>query len=308
MSIVERAIKKLQKQAAAAPKPAPQVPAPAAAAAQPAFDETVSLDGYVPTTPSHSIRLDVARLRSARLLAPPDQERELAGQYRHIKRPLIQRGIGRGADRLKDGNALMITSALPAEGKSFTSLNLALSMALEQELRVLLVDADVARPRLSREFGLDNRPGLLEVLEAGTDPDELIVGTDVPTLTLLPSGRPTSNATELLAGPRMEQVVRQLCARDPERMIIFDSSPVLPTTEARALAHSMGQILVVVKAGKTPQQAVQEAIHLLGERSHINMVLTHAAGASAGAYYYASYGYGAYGDPPPGPDAGRSES
>jgi len=296
MSIVERAIRKLQQNY--------QPPAPRAVVPPPGLEAVDPLTAPLTVTlePTHlpvrrSIKLDLNGLRARRLLPPLDQEREIAAQYRQIKRPLIARGIGRGEERVPRGNALMLTSALPGEGKSFTSLNLALSMALERQLSVLLVDADVARPRLSREFGLEHDPGLLDALdEDGVDPETMLIGTDLPTLKILPAGTQSSTATEALAGPRMEEIIETLCNRDPERMIVFDSPPVLPTTEARALAHFMGQIVFVVHSSRTPQQAVLEALHLIGERDHVSMVLTHARGEGSGSYYYGHYGYGTYGD------------
>jgi receptor protein-tyrosine kinase len=298
MSIVERAIKKLQQSYSA---PVAAVPPSIARSGD------ASAESLAPSAPvadmgppvRRSIKLELGSLRARRLLPPVDEEREVAAQYRHIKRPLIARGLGRGEERVPNGNAVMLTSALPGEGKSFTSLNLALSMALERQLSVLLVDADVARPRISREFGLEEDPGLLDVLESDDlDPETLLIGTDLPTLRILPAGRPSSTATELLAGPRMQQILRELCERDPDRMIVFDSPPVLPTTESRALAQYMGQIVFVVHASRTPQQAVLEALHLMGERDNISLVLTHARDASAGSYYYSHYGYGSYGDVP----------
>jgi receptor protein-tyrosine kinase len=302
MSIVERAIRKLQKSHQRQPQPAAAQPLPAPRSPQ--FSEAATAAASVvvierpPVPVRRTIALDLARLRGRRLLPSLEQEREISAQYRQIKRPLIARGIGRGGERVRRGNALMLTSALPGEGKSFTSLNLALSMALERQLSVVLVDADVAQPRLSGEFDLNGDPGLLDLLEDdGVDPETLLVGTDLPTLKILPSGKPSSTATELLAGPRMEEVVRELCGRDAQRMVVFDSPPVLPTTEARALAHYMGQIVFVVRAGRTHQQAVLEALRLIGERDNVSFVLTHASNAGAGSYYYTSYGYGTYGDP-----------
>lgn len=300
MSIVERAIKKLQQrhQATAVVRSvAPTGSTGVLGEESAAFSSTSGPGEAWPVR--RSIRFDLETLRSRRLLPAVDEEREISAQYRHIKRPLITHGIGRGEEAMRRGNALMVTSAMQGEGKTFSSLNLALSMALERQLSVLLVDADVARPRLTLEFGLEEDPGLLDVLDrADLDPESLLVGTDLPTLKLLPVGRQVSSATELLASPRMDEIVRRLCAADPERMIIFDSPPVLPTTEARALAPTMGQILFAVRMASTPQQAVLEALHLLGERPNISLILTHARGAGAGAYYYTSYGYGSYGDGP----------
>ena len=299
MSIVERAIRKLQQvhESGGAARPA-RVTLPRQDGAALDLEPEPPAAGTIgePITPARSIHVDVALMRRQRLLPPPEQERELAAQYRQIKRPLISRGIGRGAERVPRGNAIMLTSALPGEGKTFTAVNLALSMALEQELRVLLVDADVARPRLSHELGIDQDAGLIDALrEDATDVESLVIGTDIPTLTLLPAGSVTETATELLAGPRMAEIVRQLCQRDPNRIVLFDSPPILPTTEARVLAQAVGQVVVVVRASKTPREAVLEALHLIGERTEVSLVLTQAERSGAGSYYYGHYTYGKYG-------------
>jgi protein-tyrosine kinase len=298
MSIVERAIKKLQQaqEASAVPPPVPR-PATATAAADYDLDrESSQRSGAGWVSPRQTVRIDIQSLRRQRLLPPPEQERELAAQYRHIKRPLIAKGTGRGISRVPRGNAIMLTSALPGEGKSFTAINLALSMALEQELRVLLVDADVARPRLSRELGIDKHPGFIDALRDGsTDIESLVVDTDIPTLSVLSSGSRSDTATELMAGPRMTEIVRLLCERDPDRVVLFDSPPILPTTEARILAQAVGQVVVMVRASRTPQEALFEALHLIGQRDEVSLMLTHAERSGAGAYYYGNYTYSDYG-------------
>lgn len=299
MSIVERAIRKLQQSheaTAAAARPARQVAAEALARPLPDSRAAVDAPPAEPIVRSRTIHVDVALLRRQRLIPPPEEEREIAAQYRHIKRPLITKGIGRGGERVPRGNSIMITSALPSEGKTFTTVNLALSMALEQELRVLLVDADVARPRLSRELGIDSAPGLLDALrDDAVDVESLVIGTDIPTLTVLSAGSRSDTATELLAGPRMAEIVQRLCECDGNRIVLFDSPPILPTTEARVLAQAVGQVVLAVRASRTPQQAVFEALHLMGERTEVSLMLTHAERSGAGSYYYGHYAYGDYG-------------
>ena len=312
MSIVERAIRKLQQSheaTVAATRPARQAgAAPLATPANTGADAAVTEPPAQPATPSRTIHVDVALLRRQRLIPPPEEERDMAAQYRHIKRPLISKGIGRGRERVPRGNSIMITSALPGEGKTFTTVNLALSMALEQELRVLLVDADVARPRLSHELGIDRDPGLLDALrDDAIDVESLVIGTDIPTLTLLSAGGRSDTATELLAGPRMAEIVQRLCDGDRNRIVLFDSPPMLPTTEARVLAQAVGQVILAVRASRTPQQAVFEALHLMGERTEISLILTHAERSGAGSYYYGRYAYGDYQTSPTAEDGPSPE-
>ena len=295
MSIVERAIKKLQE----ARPSARQAGAGALAAGSTEVlgtSTTVVLPEHIPApVPARQVPFDLDRLRQHHLMPSPSEERELSAQYRHIKRPLVARALGRGQSRVPRGNSLMITSAFPGEGKTFTSINLALSIAMEQDIEVLLVDADVAKPALTEEFQLTGEPGLMDALADETlDVESLVVGTDVPSLLLLPSGTLSSTATEMLAGPGMDRLLQQLCSRS-NRIVVFDSPPLLPTTEARVLAAVAGQVVMVVRAGWTPQAAVMEGLSLIGERENVSLVLTRADETGAGGYYYSSYGYGSYG-------------
>jgi protein-tyrosine kinase len=237
------------------------------------------------------IRVDRNALRSEGLMPPEHQERALADQYRQIKRPLIGNALGGGGiAKLPHGQLIMLASAVPGEGKTFTSINLALSMALEKDVSVLLVDADVAKPHISRTFGVEQEPGLLDLLrEESAHVDSFVIPTDVPGLSILPAGRRSDTATELLASRRMQQVAHSLAERDPSRITLIDSPPLLLTSEARAVSQSVGQIVVVVRAGITPQQAVLDGIGYLGEGKFIGLVLNQSTVSAPGGYYY---GYG----------------
>ena len=302
MSIVERAIKKLQ--AAGPPaRPLEQVPDPSIAIGR-------VVEGHVPapadaTQPrlqalvdnrGKTVEIDFEALRRNRLLPPESQQREFDHQYRILKRPLIKyafapdsgAGDGSGLSR-----TIMVTSALPGEGKTFTSINLALSLSLEKDHGVLLVDGDVANPRVSRLFGVADEPGLLDVLaERERSIESVVLPTDVPGLSLLPAGRDSETATELLASQRMHRkVLQRLSEIDPNGLIVVDSPPILITSESRVLASLFGQIVLVVRANSTPQQAVQQAISLIGEGPRLGLVLNQAIHEPAGDGYY-GYGYG----------------
>lgn len=234
------------------------------------------------------VRIDRLALRSQGLMPPEQQERALADQYRHIKRPLISRATGHGAEeKVSRGQLIMMASALPGEGKTFTSINLALSMALEKDISVLLVDADVAKPHISRTFGLESEPGLLDVLrDEASDVESMILTTDIPNLCILPAGCRSEIAPELLASVRMSEAMNQLIERDPLRIVLIDSPPLLLTSEASALAQSAGQVVMVVRAGSTSQQAVLDAVAQLGENKHIGLVLNQSTDAPLSGYYY----------------------
>ena len=301
MSLVEKALKKLQESRAAEGGTPPPLASRRAEAPAEITIGTVSTVSRSGTSASHArtdkvITIDAGALRVAGLAPNAAQERRMASEYRQIKRPLIAAALGkRGTARLPNGNVIMVASALPGEGKTFTSINLAMSMALEKDITILLADADLAKPHISRTFGVSAEPGLLDVLRGDAkDIESVIIPTDVRGLSILPAGRRTEGATELLASTRMEQVVAELTTRDPNRIVLFDSPPLLLTSESRVLASVVGQIVIVVRAELTPQSAVVEALQSVGEGRPVGLILNQSESATPGTYY----GYGDYGDGP----------
>ncbi|HEY6124160.1 MAG TPA: XrtA-associated tyrosine autokinase [Steroidobacteraceae bacterium] len=294
MSLVEQALKKLQ-QARDAGQPARQPEHHQPTLSSSARDPLAQTMPTRIVVPQQSLTVNTSALRAAGFLAPDSQERRIANEFRNIKRPLIAQALGRGGQKIQNGRLIMVTSSLPGDGKTFTSLNLALSMAQEMDLSVLLVDSDVAKRHISRMLGVEGERGLMDVLRDETaDIDAVVHGTDIPGLNVLPAGKPSENATELLASPRMEQVIKHLGSRADSRIVLFDSPPLLLTSESRALAASVGQIVLVVCAGVTPQRAVFDSLDILGEGKAVSVVLNQAdEGRSA------EYGYSYYGDTAP---------
>jgi len=277
MSIVERALKRLQADASAS--------------------RTRRVFGKVVETTASQvasgrvISMDQDALRVAGLLAPKHQERQIASQYRHIKRPLIAAAMGKGQEPLANGRLIMVASALPGEGKTFTAINLAFSMAMENDLHVVLVDGDVAKPQISKMFGVGAERGLLDaVIDPAIELERLIVPTDVPNLLLLPAGTHSDRATELLASERMVEAMSWLLNRDERRIFIFDSPPLLLSTEAPALAEVVGQIVVVVRAEFTEHHVLLDALKRLPDGCAPSLVLNQSTQKHRGYYYY---GYGA---------------
>jgi receptor protein-tyrosine kinase len=289
MSIVERALAKAGAGRARSEEPRPARPArpPVPVGAPASF-----------TSSNPVLALDSEALRKAGLGPPSDMEHLLAEELRVIKRPLLLNAEG-GNATLQNGNLAMIASALPGAGKTFMSFNLALSMANEMDWTVLLVDADVSRPTLSRCFGLADAPGLVNLLESehGTLADH-VFPTANPRLHFLPAGPTRTEAKELLASQRMRSLVDDLSASVADRrMVIFDSPPLLLTSEARVLASYTGQIVVIVEAGVTPRRSLMEAIELLDRNKAINLVLNkNRQLLGVGDYHY--YGYETYGSAP----------
>jgi exopolysaccharide/PEP-CTERM locus tyrosine autokinase len=187
----------------------------------------------------------------------------------------------------------MVTSALAGEGKSFSAINLAMSIATELDNTVMLVDADVARPSVLRMLGLPASPGLLDLLVGDVeDLSSVLLKTNIDKLTLLPSGTPHLRATELLASDAMSQLIKNIANRYSDRIIIFDSPPLLLTTESRVLATHMGQIVMVVHAEKTLQVDIQHALSSIEACPVKMMVLNQARNGWQGGYGGYGYGYG----------------
>lgn len=244
-----------------------------------------------PPRVSKAVKIDLGALLKAGYVTPNAPKSVIADQYRVIKRPLLDNVAGKGAAPVAHANRIMITSAMPGEGKSFTAINLAMSIAMELDYRVLLVDADVARPSLLKTFGLPASAGLLDLLEDDRiDLSQTLLRTNVDKLSLLPSGTPHPRATELLASDAMSSLIHEMGQRYPDRIIIFDSPPLLQTTESRVLANHMGQIVMVVQAGKTLQSQVQHALTTI-QSCPVKMMVLNQAGARNGHGYGYGYGY-----------------
>jgi exopolysaccharide/PEP-CTERM locus tyrosine autokinase len=246
-------------------------------------------------TTSRRVELDLQRLAALNFVTPGAPRSRIADQYRVIKRPLIANALGKGAAPVAHGNRIMVTSALPGEGKTFTAVNLALSIAAELDTTVMLVDADVGRPSVLKTLGLAPGPGLLDVLEGRATMPEVLLRTNVDKLTLLSAGTLHDRATEVLASDGMHALLQEVAQRYDDRVIIFDSPPLLLTTEARALASHMGQVIVVVQAGHTSQSDVQTALATIEFCPVKLLLLNQARGTKLDAYatgYKYGYGYG----------------
>jgi len=291
-SLIEQATRRLEqlRQAGADVPETPTPAAPSAVVAVPAATE--------PATQSRRVEIDLDLLAANGIVVPSSPRSQLADQFRVIKRPLIKNAMGKGASEIVNGNLIMITSALPGEGKSFNSINLAMSIASELDNTVMLVDADVARPSVMRMLGLPEGPGLLDlVLDETKDLSSVLLKTNVKKLTILPSGTPHPRATELLASDAMTKLVEEMASRYPDRIIVFDSPPLLLTTESRVLATHMGQVVLVVNAGKTLQSEVKQAIDTIENCPVKMLVLNRSSSLFKGGYgygysYAGGYGYG----------------
>jgi len=218
--------------------------------------------------------------------------REIQDDYRRIKRPLVSNACGRNTAMTERGNIILVTSSIPGEGKTYTSVNLALSIAQEVDSTVLLVDCDVAKQGVSRLLGLEKRCGLVDVLkDEHLHIGDVLLQTDIPNFRVVSAGKQNEYVTELLASRRMSDLVDELARRYSDRIIIFDGPPLLPTPQTQILAGLVGQVVFVIEAGKTPQSLVEEALQLLPEEQATGILLNKNHGLSArNGYYYGYYG------------------
>jgi protein-tyrosine kinase len=280
------------------------VPSPAAAAGVAVPELSATPPAPAPaavlrrTANGKNIELDAVRMQSMGFITAGTRT-PLMEEVRVIKRPLITRAFKQQGRGEKPGNLIMITSSLPGEGKTFCAINLAMSIAMELDHTVLLVDADVARPSVLRTLGLPSQRGLMDLLlDENADMSEQLLHTNIDGLTLLPAGTANARATELLASHSMVELLHEMAGRYPDRIIIFDSPPLLLTTEAHVLAAHMGQIVVVVEAEKTSQHAVRESLRQLEGLSNVNLVYNKTRSFPGTASYDYQYSYNYHNEQP----------
>jgi exopolysaccharide/PEP-CTERM locus tyrosine autokinase len=217
----------------------------------------------------------------------------LAEEFRIIKRQLLL-GAG-GKTHLPDEKrrAILICSAQPDEGKTFCAVNLAMSLASEKEVEVLLVDGDFPKPEVLATLGLEGGPGLIDAIaDPGLDPESLVIATDIPGLSVLPAGRHVNNVTELLSSDRTREVLAVLAGASRRRLVIFDSPPALVASPATVLATHVGQLVMVVRADRTTEADLREAVGLLSGCEDISLILNGAGFAANGRRFGSYYGYG----------------
>jgi protein-tyrosine kinase len=240
---------------------------------------------------SKEVHIDLEALAAAGFVTPQAQRSQIADEFRVIKRPIIRNAREHSGPRAERANLVMVTSAIPAEGKTFVALNLAMSIALEVDSTVLLVDADVANPCIMKITRLpQDYKGLLDLLtNTDTKLPDVLLRTNVEKLSLLPAGTAHGRATEMLASENMARLLEEMASRYPDRILVFDSPPLLATTEARALASHMGQIIVVVEADRTSQVMVKHALETIESCPVVMMVLNKAPRPEVGSYYGQNY-------------------
>lgn len=303
MSIIEKAVGRLDPtKGVTPPVTMPSVAAQVAQAADvvhpPVVDHAKNNESPDATgrLNSRKVEIDIAKLHRLGMVTPDAARTSIAEEFRLIKRPLIDKAFGQKGKSVNHGNLIMVSSSLPGEGKTFCAINLAISIAMELDHTVLLVDADVARPSIPRYLqmvpGADSSEiGLMDVLlDEHLDLTDAILRTNIDTLSILRAGRNHHRATELLASQGMSSLLDEIANRYSDRIVIFDSPPLLLTSEARVLASQMGQIVLVVEAESTTQHAVKEVLKQIKSCQNINLIYNKARALSHGEYYGSYYG------------------
>ena len=283
-------------------QPSPEVPAPVAETPPAAKPETVPMP--VPQTPvarqaparrspGRRGTVDREALREAGFVLPDAPVTGLAEEVRIIKRQILLGVNGKAGLPDEKRRSILICSSQPDEGKTFFAVNLALSLASEKEVEVLLVDGDFPKPEILSILGLEGGAGLIDAIaDPSIDPESLVIHTDIERLSVLPAGRHMNNATELLASERTREVLAALAGADRRRLVIFDSPPALMASPATVLATHVGQLVMVVRADRTTEADLREAVGLLSGCDDISLILNGAGFAANGRRFGSYYGYG----------------
>ncbi len=239
--------------------------------------------------PGRTVAIDRELLAENELLIPGAPVGVLAEEFRLAKRQLLLTARSLGKSDPAKARTILVCSPKPNEGKTYCSVNLAISMAAESDTQVLLVDADFAKPDVMNRLGVEDGPGLLDALaDPAIDIESCVVGTDIPQLSLLPAGKPSNSDTELVASDRTAQLIEKLLAADPNRVLIFDSPPALAASPASVLALHVGQVMLVVRADKTSEGEIRDTVQRLDGCEHIQLLLNSVA-FSAGGHRYGNY-------------------
>jgi len=237
--------------------------------------------------------IDLTALREAGYITPDMPPNLMAEEFRIVKRSILLNAFSKGTQKSKNSNIVLVTSSNPGEGKSFCAINLALSIATEQDTTVLLVDADFSKPEVLNRLGVAGGRGLMDVVaDSELEIGDCLIRTNVPNLVLLPAGRQHNLTTELLASERMETIVEEIASRYPDRLVLFDSPPVLASSAASVMALYMGQIVFVIQAEETTEPQIKESLNMVSSCSEISLLLNQTRFSGSNKKFATYYGYG----------------
>ncbi len=243
-----------------------------------------------PNDPKY-LHLDQRKLFSEGYVVVDGASNRVAEEFRAIKRPLLLNAFPRSGKTDPKSHVIMITSAHPGEGKTFTAINLSLSIATEPDLNVLLIDTDSHNQDMEKRLGIGDRAGMLDVLaDPSLQISDVILRTSIPNLSIIPCGHRHAMETELVASQRMAELVEDIAKRYSDRVIIFDTVPALASSVAGVLALHAGQVVIVVEAGMTQQEAVEETVAIVSGCKSISLMLNKSEESDSSYGYYGYYG------------------
>lgn len=237
-------------------------------------------------------QIDFERLSKNGHISLDGERKQINEEYREIKRKLLANAFGSLAKTLRNPNIIMVTSSRPSEGKTFTATNLAMSIASEQDKTVLLIDADVLKPNVLNTLGLERRKGLMEYLTGDVDDiSDVLYSTNIDKLKIIPAGKSHHLSTELLASQKMHDTVDEFANRYPDRVVIFDTPPLIGINESAILANFAGQAVVVVEEGRAKISDIKMSVERLNPDMAIGFVVnksvhTDTDGSGYYGYYY----------------------
>ncbi len=235
-------------------------------------------------------KLNFTELEERGFVSTTGQRKQINEEYREIKRKLLSNAFGPISKTIHNSNVIMVTSGRPSEGKTFTAVNLALSIASEQDKTVLLVDADVLKPNVLRTLRLERRKGLMEYLMGEVEEvSEVLYPTNIDTLKIIPAGKYDHRTTELLASQRMHDTVDEFANRYKDRVIIIDTPPLIGITESAVLANFAGQAVVVVEEGRSKLNDIKFSIERLNPEMAVGFVVNKSVDSSLLNGYYGYY-------------------
>ena len=295
MDLIERAAQKMKKAGGSLVERAAEKMAQSqsAAALAPETKAAVSAPEARENRRGRRVNINFEAMKADNHLTPDSEPTTMAEEFRLVKRSLLLNAFAKGEGAIRNGNLILVTSTQPGEGKTFCAVNLAMSIASERDVTVLLVDADTHKPEVLKTLGVEGGRGLVDVVaDQNLDLSDCLLRTNIENLVLLPAGRQHNLTTELLASERMGVIVEEIAKRYPDRVVIFDSPPALATSVASVLALHVGQILFVVEAERTREPQLKEALSLVSSCQHINLLLNKSRFSAGEKKFGTYYGYG----------------
>ena len=262
-----------------------------------------AIGGQALTPAGPELVLDRGRLASFGIAIPSAARSRTVEEFRLVKRNLA--GAWSQRDLMADRRAsrlIMVTSARPGEGKTFTALNLAMAFASERSVKALLVDVDTQHSTMPEILGIDGKKGIVDVLAGNLELSEVLIQTNIPNLMILPAGRGGPHVPELLSSPEMGALLDELTQRLPDHYLVIDTPPCMASSDAAALAPLVGQIVFVVEANNTQQGEIEAALSTLSTCPRISLLLNKSD--SLATEHFGSYGYNYHSDS--GSDEARS--